>query len=150
MTPKQAKKLSDSEFKRYFGIKRATYQHMLSILQEAYNEQHRKGGRKAKISLENKLMITLNHYREYRRQFHIAQDFGMTESAVCKAIQWVESILIIHKDFALPSKKTLWQDNELETILIDATEVPIERPKKAKTTILRQKETPYFKSTNCC
>ncbi|STZ04590.1 Transposase [Moraxella equi] len=31
MTPKQAKKLSDSEFKRYFGIKRATYQHMLSI-----------------------------------------------------------------------------------------------------------------------
>lgn len=93
---------------------------MLSILQEAYNEQHIKGGRKAKISLENKLMITLNYYREYRSQFHIAQDFGITESAVCKAIQWVESILINHKDFALPSKKSLWQDNELETILIDA------------------------------
>lgn len=105
---------------------------MLSILQEAYNEQHRKGGRKAVISLENKLMITLNYYREYRSQFHIAQDFGITESAVCKAIKWVESILINHKDFALPSKKALWQDNELETILIDATEIPIERPKKSK------------------
>lgn len=43
MTPKQAEKLSDSEFKRYFGIKRTTtYQHMLFILQEAYNEQHKK------------------------------------------------------------------------------------------------------------
>lgn len=62
MTPEQAEKLSDGQFKRYFGIKRTTYPHMLSILQEAYNEQHRKGGRKAKISLENKLMITLNYY----------------------------------------------------------------------------------------
>lgn len=68
MTPKQAKKLNDSQFKRCFGI----YQHMLTILQEAYNEQHKKGGRKAKISLENKLMITLNYYREYRSQFYIA------------------------------------------------------------------------------
>lgn len=30
----------------------------------------------------------------------------------------------------MPSKKSLWQDNEFETVLIDATEVPIERPKK--------------------
>ncbi|STY98673.1 Uncharacterised protein [Moraxella lacunata] len=132
MTPKQAEKLNDSEFKRYFGIKRTTYQHMLTILQEAYNEQHKKGGRKAKISPESKLVITLNYYREYRSQFHIAQDFGITESAVCKAIKWVEGILINHKDFALPGKKALWQDNNLETVLIDATEIPIERPKKSK------------------
>lgn len=132
MTPKQAEKLNDSEFKRYFGIKRTTYQHMLTILQEAYNEQHKKGGRKAKISPESKLMITLNYDRGYRSQFHIAQDFGIIESAVCKAIKWVESILINHKDFALPGKKALWQDNEVETVLIDATEIPIERPKKSK------------------
>lgn len=131
MTPEQAQKLNDSQFRRYFGIERTTYQHMLEILQEAYIEQHKKGGRKAKISLENKLMITLNYYREYRSQFHLAQDFGITESAVCKAIQWVEGILVDHKDFALPSKKALWQDPEIETILIDATEVPIERPKKS-------------------
>lgn len=131
MTPEQAQKLNDSQFRRYFGIERTTYQHILEILQEAYIEQHKKGGRKAKISLENKLMITLNYYREYRSQFHLAQDFGITESAVCKAIQWVESILVDHKDFALPSKKALWQDPEIETILIDATEVPIERPKKS-------------------
>ena len=77
-------------------------------------------------------MITLNYYREYRSQFHLGQDFSISESAVCKAIKWVESILINHKDFALPSKKALWQDPNIDTILIDATEVPIERPKKSK------------------
>ena len=131
MTPEQAQKLTETQFKRYFSIERATYQHMLKILQEAYTEQHKKGGRKAKISLENKLMITLNYYREYRSQFHLGQDFGVSESAVCKTIKWVESILVDHKDFALPSKKALWQDPSIDTILIDATEVPIERPKKS-------------------
>ncbi|WP_181814370.1 hypothetical protein [Moraxella lacunata] len=38
----------------------------------------------------------------------------------------------------MPSKKALWQDNNLETALIDATEIPIERPKKAKATALMQ------------
>lgn len=131
MTPEQAQRLTKTQFKRYFGIERNTYQHMLTILQEAYTEQHKKGGRRAKISLENKLMITLNYYREYRSQFHLGQDFGISESAVCKTIKWVESILIDHKDFALPSKKALWQDPDIDTILIDATEVPIERPKKS-------------------
>jgi ISRin1, transposase orfA len=131
MIPEQAEKLSDAQFKRYFGIQRSTYTHMLTILQEAYNEQHKKGGRKNEISLENKLMLTLSYYREYRTQFHLGQDFGISESAVCKTIKWVESILIAHKDFALPSKKALWQDPNLETVLIDATEVPCERPKKS-------------------
>lgn len=94
--------------------------------------KHKKGGRHSAISMENKLLITLTYYREYRTQFHIGQDFGISESAVCKSIHWVESVLIKHPDFALPSKKSLWQDPDMDTVLIDATEVPIERPKKSK------------------
>ncbi len=132
MKIEQAKRLTDSEFKRYFGIKRSTYTHMLTILEQANDEQHRRGGRKNVISLENKLMITLSYYREYRTQFHIAQDFGVSEGAVCKIIKWVESTLVDHQDFALPGKKTLWQDSKIQAVLIDATEVAIERPKKSK------------------
>ena len=139
MTPEQVQKLNDTQFRRYFGIKKQTYAHMLSILQEAYTEQHKKGGRKNEISLENKLKLTLSYYREYRTQFHIGQDFGISESAVCKTIKWVESILVDHKDFALPSKKALWQDPDIDTILIDATEVPIERPKKNKNNSSQEK-----------
>lgn len=42
MTPKQAQKLTKTQFKRYFGIERETYQHMLKTLQEAYTKQHKK------------------------------------------------------------------------------------------------------------
>ena len=63
MTPEQAHKLNDAQFRRYFGIKKETYAHMLTILQEAYTKQHEKGGRKNEISLENKLMLTLSYYR---------------------------------------------------------------------------------------
>ncbi len=45
--------------------------------------------------------------------------------------RWIENILIKTKEFALPGRKALLNnDNEFEVILIDAVESPIERPKK--------------------
>ena len=39
--------------------------------------------------------------------------------------------LVKSKEFSLPKKKELLEDNnEIEVILVDATESPIERPKK--------------------
>ncbi len=50
-------------------------------------------------------------------------------------MKWVEDKLIKHKDFALPGRKELLKiDVEYDVILIDATESPIERPKKSITT----------------
>lgn len=63
MRPEQAKKLSDSQFKRYFGIERTTYQHMLAI-QETYIEQHKKGGRKPKLGVADQRLMTLSYHRE--------------------------------------------------------------------------------------
>lgn len=41
--------------------------------------------------------------------------------------------MIKHPDFALPGRKALLKsDMEYEVVLIDATETPIERPKKNK------------------
>jgi hypothetical protein len=43
----------------------------------------------------------------------------------------VEDVLIRDGTFALPGKKMLLQnDSPIEVILVDATETPIERPKK--------------------
>ena len=49
-----------------------------------------------------------------------------------KNIRWIEDTLIKIKsgEFSLPGKKALKQDNtNYELILIDATEIPIERPR---------------------
>ena len=48
----------------------------------------------------------------------------------------------------LPSKKALQpSDTIIEVILVDVSEQPIERPKKAKTALQRQKEAPHPEST---
>ncbi len=47
-----------------------------------------------------------------------------------------------HPDFALPGRKALLKnDTEYEVVLVDASESPIERPKKSKdtTTLARRK-----------
>ena len=61
----------------------------------------------------------------------------MSESACYHNIIWVENVLVSDKTFSLPVRKMLIKsDNHYEVILIDATETPIERPKKKAKTIL--------------
>lgn len=132
--------LDDSKFRRLTGVKRLTFDKMLSILKEADKKKKVKGGRKNKLSLENMLLMSLEYIREYRTYFHISQSYGISESSAYKAVKWVEDTLIKHKDFALPGRKELLKsDIEYDVILIDATESPIERPKKNKNVITQGK-----------
>ena len=89
--------------------------------------------------------MALEYIREYRTYFHISQSYGVSESSAYKAVRWVEDTLIKHPDFALPGRKELLKsDVEYDVILIDATETPIERPKKNKKgiTLGKRKSTP--------
>ena len=85
------------------------------------------------------------YWREYRTQFHIAQAYGISESAVCRTIQKVEDVLINSGQFRLPGKKALQpSDTVIEIVLVDVTEQPIEHPKKnnVDTTVARKNDTP--------
>ena len=66
---------------------------------------------------------------------HIAFDYSVSKSTICESIQWVEQTLVKSGAFRLPSKKELHSNVSIEVILIDATEVEIERPKKNKNNI---------------
>ena len=75
--------------------------------------------------------MALEYIREYRTYFHIATNYGISESVAYKIIRWIENTLIKHPDFALPGRKALLKnDMEYEVVLVDASETPIERPKK--------------------
>ena len=77
--------------------------------------------------------MALEYIREYRTYFHVSQSYGISESSCYKGIKWIEDTLIKHPDFALPARKVLLKsDMEYDVVLIDATETPIERPKKGK------------------
>ena len=75
--------------------------------------------------------MALEYIREYRTYFHIATSYGISESVAYKIVRWVEDTLIKDPVFALPGRKALLKsDMGYEVLLIDASETPIERPKK--------------------
>jgi hypothetical protein len=130
-----AKELGDEKFRRLAGIKRTTFDKMVLILEQSSKDKKINGGRKNKLSIENMLLMTLEYIREYRTYFHISQSYGVSESTAYKTVRWIEDTLIKHPDFALPGRKALLKsDIEYEVVLVDATETPIERPKKSKST----------------
>jgi hypothetical protein len=111
---------------------------MVKILKIADHQKKSKGGRKNKLCIEDQLLIALEYIREYRTYFHVSQSYGVSESTAYKTVKWVEDTLIKHPDFALPGRKALLKsDVDYEIVLIDATETPIERPKKNKSVSTR-------------
>lgn len=140
MKYEQIKELEGEKFRRLTGIKREMFVKMVEILAEADLEKKKKGGRKSKLSIEDRLLMTLEYIREYRTYFHVSQSYGVSESTAFDTIKWIENTLIRHPDFALPGRKALLKsDMDYEIVLIDATETPVERPKKNKKNITQGK-----------
>ena len=131
MKQEQIKDLGGEEFRRLTGIKPETFEKMLKILSDADRKKKSRGGRRNKLNLKDQLLVTLEYIREYRTYFHIGKSYDISESTVYKTVRWVEDTLIKHPAFALPGRKELINNN-YDTILIDATETPIERPEKSK------------------
>jgi hypothetical protein len=135
----------DEQFRRITGVKGTTFEKMLTILRPAKSELTSKGGPKPKLYLEDTLLATLEYLREYRTYAHVAASYGICESSTYRIIKWVENTLIKDGTFALPGRKALLKsDMDYEVVLIDATESPIERPKKSKntTTAARKSDIP--------
>jgi len=144
MKSENIRKLNDADFKRITGVKRTTFDKMIEILTLAHIHKMSLGGRKPKLSIEEMLLATLEYLREYRTYAHIAVSYGLDEANMYRTIRWVEDTLIKDGTFSLPGKKELLKsDVEFEVVLIDATESPIQRPKKNKenTTLERRKGT---------
>ena len=118
-------------FKRLYGVKPATFNKMLSILQKEFDEMHKSGGKPSKLTPEDKLYITLKYLREYRTMDSIAAEYGVCKGTICLSIQWVEDTLEKDGSFALPGKRVLKRKStSIEYIVVDVTESPINRPKK--------------------
>ena len=122
---------SEQDFRRSTGIKRTTFYAMLEILKKTEQLKKARGGRPNKLPLESRLLMALEYLREYRTYLSISIAYGISESNTFETIKWVENTLIKSGLFSLPGKKALLKsDTEFEVILIDATECPIQRPKK--------------------
>jgi hypothetical protein len=124
-------------FRRLTGVYPSTFDKMVEILQAAQTEKKRKGGRPNKLPVEKMLRMALEYWREYRTYFHVGNNYGLSESNAYQTIKWIENVLIKDGTFSLPGKKALLDENTgYEFILLDATETPIERPKRGRKNII--------------
>jgi hypothetical protein len=136
----QVEKESAEDFRRLTGIKQTTFNLMVKILSQAEAARKARGGKPNKLSIENRLLMSLEYLREYRTYFHISRSDGISESACYRNIRWEEDTLIKAGQFSLPGKKALLKSGvDYEVVLIDATESPIERPKKNRNTFIQEK-----------
>jgi len=130
---KRVKELDKSQFMQIFGVTNLVFFRMYRVLLREYRKLHAKGGKKPTLSVLDKLVITLMYWREYRTYRHIAWDYGVGKSAIGNTVIWVENTLVKSGLFALPSKRIMQKaDTDIEIVLIDVTEQPIERPKKGR------------------
>jgi len=125
--------LPGTRYKELFGVEQSTFEVMLTAVETAFAKEHLQGGKPPKLSALDRLVITLCYWREYRAYQHIAFDYGVNKSTISRIITWTEDILIKDGTFALPSKRIFEQyNNDIEIIIVDATEQPIERPKRGR------------------
>ena len=126
---------SNREFKRLTGVTPVLFHEMLQITTEAESRKV-KSGRPHTLSLADQLLLTLSYLRHYHTQLELAAIYGLSESNVCRTIRKTEDALIRCKRFSLPKHKNLCD----QTVIIDVTESPIERPKKTAAVLQRQEK----------
>ena len=141
MTYKKVKNLKAEDFKRLTGVHFETFNQMVEIVKQA-ETLRKKTGRPPKLKIEDQILMVLEYLREYRTFFHLGATWGVNESTAYRIIQRIENILIKAPQLRLPGKKRLISDDyQLEAVVIDVSETPIERPKKNKrTTIVARKK----------
>lgn len=119
-------------FRRLTGIQRTTFATMVAILKKAEAAKQARAGRGHRLILEDRLMMPLEYWREYRTYFHIGQSYGVSESVAYRNIRCVEDPLVSDGTFALPGKKArVSSEMHFEVVVVDGTESPIERPQKS-------------------
>ena len=126
---------SDREFKRLTGVTPVLFHEMLQVTTEAESRKI-KSGRPHTLGLADQLLLTLSYLRHYHTQLELAAIYGLSESNVCRTIRKTEDALVHSNRFSLPKHKNPGD----QTVIIDVTESPVERPKKTAAVLQRQEK----------
>ena len=87
-------------------------------------------GRKAKLVLTDRVLLTLLYYRTYVTQEFVGFLFGVDKGTVSRNVQ--ELSLCMAGVFRIPEKKVRLAPDDLEAVFVDATEQPVNRPTRGQ------------------
>lgn len=128
MRYKDIQQLPDIQFCRLTGISWTTYNVMLDELKLHIPVK----GRPSKLDLEDQLLLCLSYWREYRTLFHVGMSYGVSEATASRIVRHVEDCLTKSNLFNLQGKIPKGSGEDWNVVIVDATEIPVQRPKKSK------------------
>ena len=99
-----------------------TYLFLLEELRKVYKGFN--NGRPRKLSLETMLFITFIYFKQYITFRQLSFYFNVSASTICRSINYIEQLL----SNILENKNSIQIEND-KRIIIDVTEIRIERPK---------------------
>ena len=124
-------------FNRLFGVSVSQFEAILTQVERQWQKKvigkYKRTGRDYKLDIGDMALMLLLYYRSYISQEFAGYLFGIDDSRVCRIIQKLEPLLA--KVMVLPNTKTLSKE-EVDSLIMDATEQPVERPRK--------KQKPYY------
>ena len=138
--------LSPEAFQRETGLSKENVKLLIEkagdfiYAQKERFPEKKRGKNKSKIALEDRILLTLYYLRHYPTFANLGDVFGISESYGCKIYH--EHLRVLAQIARLPNRKELF-DNPLETLIIDVSEQPIERPVKRQTDYYSGKKKTY-------
>ncbi|MDL2302149.1 transposase family protein [Lachnospiraceae bacterium OttesenSCG-928-D06] len=97
--------LKDRDYPIMFGMEKETFEQILSKLESVFKERQTHGGRPAKLSVLNKLIVAIEYTNNNRTMQNIADAYGISKSRISDAVKWVEET--ISKDTTLSLQRKL-------------------------------------------
>jgi hypothetical protein len=118
-------------FKRLFGISphqfEIIFQKVQPLWEATLKKEYKRPGRDYKLGLEDMILMLFLYFRSYITQVFIGYLWSIDDSRVCRILKKLEPILA--EVMKIQKEKHLKKE-DVEFLLIDATEQPCERPKK--------------------
>ena len=90
------KMFDDEAFKRTIGVERATFEKMLSFLQN----ELKGNGRPSKLNYADQLLLTIVYFREHPAKIEIAPAYGVSQGTVRRTIKRVKDALMKSGEFS--------------------------------------------------
>ncbi len=122
----------EEKFKRTVGISLPNFLMITSLIstfiaKEKEENPMKQRGVKSKLTIEDQVLLFFYYLRDYSTFLKLGQRFEIGESYANKIFHRMLNILV--QTLKLPNRKVLLE-SDVEKILIDVTEQPIERPVK--------------------
>lgn len=147
MTPyAQLSTSNPNKFKRQVGVSKKDFEALYEKLrtyidqEKAFNPLKKRGRKDSKLSLKDRLLLTLYYLRHYPTFINLGAVFGISES-YCQKI-YSRTARQLAKIEKLQGRKILLAD-PTATLILDVSEQPIERPVTGQKAFYSGKKTPH-------